>query len=209
MKLFLASSLDKTLSLLLERVEKPAQETKVLFIANAADPLKNAWWVDLDRDAFKNAGYNVTETDLRKISAKEFASQIEEADILHICGGSVLYILWLLRKKELFGVILNAVKQEKILYTATSAGSIITAPSVQLYTYDLEEKEAAKDLKDFTGFGFVPFLLMPHINSKEHLANKISLIQHAAKQSLPILLLHDSQAVWIKDEKFELVSVKS
>ena len=192
MKLFLASSLDKTLPLLLKRIEKPAQGLKVLFVANAADPLKNAWWVDLDRDAFKNAGCNITETDLRKTSTEEFIHQIEETDILHVCGGSVLYILWLLREKEFFNIILNAVKQEKILYTATSDGSIIAAPSVELYTYDSEEKEAAKDLQDFTGFGFVPFLLMPHINNKEHLANKISLIQHAAKQPLPILLLHDS-----------------
>ncbi len=166
MKLFLASSLDKTLPLLLERIEKSAKELKVLFVANASDPLENAWWVDLDRDAFKSAGFNIIEIDLRKVSVEEFARQIEEVDILHVCGGSVLYILWLLRKKEIFDIILNVVNQEKVLYTGTSAGSIIAAPSVQLYSYDPEEREAAKELQDFTGFGFVPFLIKPYMPKK-------------------------------------------
>jgi len=208
MKLFLASSLYKTLPLLLKKTGKPAQELKVLFIANAADPFEHAPWVNLDMDMFKNSGCKIIETDLRKISAEEFAQQMKGADILHVCGGSVLYILWLLRKKEVFNTILNAVHQEKVLYTGTSAGSIIAAPSVQLYSYDPEERAVAKELQDFTGFGFVPFLIKPHVN-REHHADLMSFASRASEQPLPILLLHDSQAVWVENEKFELVSIKS
>ena len=52
MKLFLASSLDKTMPLLFERMAKPAGETKVLFVANAGDPFQEQPWIVNDREAF-------------------------------------------------------------------------------------------------------------------------------------------------------------
>ena len=50
MKLFLASSLDKTLPLfepLLVPATKEPSNLKVIFIANAADPYQEKWWIDL------------------------------------------------------------------------------------------------------------------------------------------------------------------
>lgn len=214
MKLFLASSLDKTLPLLLRRVEKPPRELRVIFIANASDPIQGeTWWVGGDRKAFQEAGCNLVELDLRNTSAEELAQHIEESDILHVCGGSVLYILALIRKRGMFNVILEAVKQEKILYTGTSAGSIIAAPSVQLYSYDPEEREASDDLKegleDLSGFAFVNFLVKPHMNNPEHLENAKKLLPHFPEVPLPTIMLHDSQAVWVENGKFEIISVES
>src|SRR3989338_4328649 len=118
MKLFLASSLDKTLSLLLPKLAKPIEETKVLFVANAADPYKDKWWEDLDRKAFAKAGFQLTAIELGKVSDSEFTQYIAKADILHICGGSVFYLLSLLKQKGFDRVIIDSVRNSKILYTA-------------------------------------------------------------------------------------------
>jgi peptidase E len=115
MKLFLASSLDKTMLRLFERTEKPANKTKVLFVENASDPIKEKPWVDADREAFRNFKCELNELDLREITKEELVKQIESADILHICGGSVLYILALIKKRGMFDIVLEAVKQGKII----------------------------------------------------------------------------------------------
>ncbi len=49
MKLFLASSLDKTFPLLLQKFSKSPKESKVIFVANAADPFDDKWWIELDK----------------------------------------------------------------------------------------------------------------------------------------------------------------
>ena len=209
MKLFLASSLDKTLSLLLPKLAKPIEETKVLFVANAADPYKDKWWVDLDRNAFAKAGFQLTAIDLGKVSDSEFTQYIAKADILHICGGSVFYLLSLLKQKGFDRVIIDSVRNSKILYTGTSAGSIICAPSVWLYLFDAEEAKFAEGMEDHSGFGLVNFLIIPHCeNPRFTESNKNMIVEHLPKHSNPVLLLYDSQAVWIEDEKLELVSVK-
>ncbi|MDP2641457.1 MAG: Type 1 glutamine amidotransferase-like domain-containing protein [Candidatus Yanofskybacteria bacterium] len=207
MKLFLASSLDKTLPLLLKRIEKPAQELKVLFIPNAADPMENAWWVDLDKKAFRNEGCQIAEIDLRKISTEELTKQIENADILHVCGGSVFYLLSLLKEKGFDQVIIDSVRNNKILYTGTSAGSIICASTAWLYLFDVEEAKFAEGMKDLSGLRLVNFLIIPHCeNPRFTESNKNMIVENLPKHSDPVFLLYDSQAVWVEDEKFELLS---
>ncbi|MDP3982192.1 MAG: Type 1 glutamine amidotransferase-like domain-containing protein [bacterium] len=206
MKLFLASSLDKTLPLLLERMGKPALSLKVLFVANASDIFENTWWVDRDREAFREMGCQLIEIDLRQTSAQELVKYMTDASILHVCGGSVLYLMNLLHKKGFIDAIQKAVNEEKIVYTGTSAGSIVAASNVRLYSFDPEEMDVAKNIENFSGLGFVPFIIKPHVNNEEQ--HEKDFLEHASQQLLPILLLRDSQAVWVENKKFEIVSTE-
>jgi len=210
MKLFLASSIDKTLSLFLPKLSKPANKTKVVFVANAADPYKDKWWIDLDRQAFKKAGFQLSEVDLREISKDDFAKELDSADILHIGGGMVFYFLLLIREKRMDEVIKNYVLRDKIIYTGTSAGSIIAAPSVELYKYrkyDEEEIEFAEKISDFSGLGFVNFIILPHAGRKESDEVHKDMLEHLAEYSAPVILLHDNQAVWVEDENIKIIKI--
>src|ERR1700733_1205534 len=134
MKLFLASSLDKTLPLLKPCIgRQDLSEIKVLFVPNAADPYKEKWWVDLDRNEFLELGYKVNEVDIRTMGEAEFSKALAEADVLHVCGGSVYYLIDLIRKQNLEQVIIDAVKSDRIIYTGTSAGSIIVSESIAAF----------------------------------------------------------------------------
>jgi dipeptidase E len=206
MKLFLASSLDKTFDLLAQRL--PATISKrVAFIANAADPFDDKQWVDADRQAFIKAGFEVREVDVRGMTADQLSKQLLGIGVIHVCGGSVFHVLGLLKQNGLADVIVRAVREQGIVYTGTSAGSIIASSSTQIYEYDPEEDRFVKGAKDFAGLGFVPFILVPHCNSSDFVeANKI-VAEHAPEFPVPLLFLHDNHAIWVQDDSVEFVIV--
>lgn len=210
MKLFLASSIDKTLPLFLSKLSKPVNETKVVFVTNAADPYKEKWWVDLDRQAFRKAGFQLSEVDLKEVSKNDFAKELDNADVLHVCGGTVFYFLLLIREKEIDEVIKDYVRNDKIIYTGTSAGSIIAAQSVELYKYEKyneEEIEFAEKISDFSGLGFVNFIVLPHAGEKESDEAHKDMLEHLAEYSAPVILLHDNQAVWVEDGNIQIIKI--
>lgn len=92
------------------------------------------------------------------------------------------------------------------MYTGTSAGSIVMAPSVNLYRYEAGEERFVAETDDFSGLGLVNILIVPHANKEKHTEDNQNIIRHVSKQSLPVLLLHDNQALWIEDERMELSS---
>ncbi|MEK7566336.1 MAG: Type 1 glutamine amidotransferase-like domain-containing protein [Patescibacteria group bacterium] len=207
MKLYLASSIDKTISGLKLKAPELGANSKVFFITNAADTYTNTWWIDLDRKTFENLGWEIIDTDLRKISKDEFKNQLENADIVHVCGGSVLYLITLLKEKGLDKILAENISQSKIIYTGTSAGSMIVAKDLKLSAYDEEEAKFVANIKDFTGLGLVDFYIIPHCQNAEFVATTLKMIEHLPEIKYPIFLINDNQAIWVDDKKFEIISV--
>lgn len=207
MKLFLASSLDKTLSLL-KPLLSDVIKTRVVFVANAADPYnKDKWWVDLDRERFKEFGYKITEVDLRNTSKDEFSNILKDADILHVCGGSVFYLINLIRKKNLEEIFIKAIKNEEVIYTGTSAGSIIVSKSIASFSYDEEEKEFIEAVPDKLGLGLINFGIVPHCNNADFIDGNKKTIEYLHKDKNPLIFIQDNQAVWVEDDKFKIISI--
>jgi len=207
MRLFLASSIDKTISGLNLKAPELRADSKVLFITNAADTYENTWWIDLDRKIFENLGWEIIDTDLRKISKDEFKNQLENTDIIHVCGGSVLYLMNLLKEREFDVALKETILENKAIYTGTSAGSMIVAKDLGLSAYDEEEAKFVADIKDFSGLGLVGFYIIPHCQNAEFVASTLKMIEHLPENKYPIFLLNDNQAIWVNDKKFEIVSV--
>ena len=206
MKLFLASSLDETLHLLSPRLDKPVDENKVIFIANAADPCNEHWWVDLDRKKFLDAGYKIIEIDLRNVSLEEFNKNLKNADIIHFCGGSVFYLQLLLKRGGFDDAIIKAVKGNQIIYTGTSAGSIIVSKSTGIYKYDPEEMKFLDKAYDFSGLGLVDFLIVPHCGKADFIEANKAVVEHLLEFPYPLIFLHDNHVVYVENEKLEILS---
>jgi peptidase E len=137
MHLFLASAFDKTISKFLEVSKIDPSKSKVAFVADASDVYESEdkWWVENDRKAFVDAGFAVEDVKLEHL-----ASVIDQFDILHLCGGSTLYLAYLMHKHNLIEFIREQVLSGKIIFTGTSAGSMVAAPSVALEKfYDPED----------------------------------------------------------------------
>jgi peptidase E len=190
MKLFLASSLDKTLSLFKNKLDGN-KKYKVIFIANAADPFEDQWWVEADRKEFIKQGFELMETDLRNLDGDQLKSELASADIVHVCGGSVFYLLSIVKQKGIDTAIIESVKNGKVIYTGTSAGSILASTSNEIYKHDPEESKYSNLLSNYSGLGLVKFLIVPHCNNPEFVD--------------ALFLLNDNQAIWVEDDRFELL----
>lgn len=204
MKLFLASSADKTLHLLKEQM--PNVGNKVVFVANAADPYTiDTFWVDWDRDKFKELGYELHELDVRETTPDQLKVLLQENDILHICGGSVYYLVALLRDKELGQTIIEAIKSDTVVYTGTSAGSIIVSENVKAFSYDEEETEHIKKVPDHKGLGILNFGIVPHNNQNDFVEGHKKMVEEMPNDPTALFYIQDHQALWIDGEKMKVL----
>lgn len=205
MKLFLASSFDETANLLKDKVPS-INKMKVIFVSNPADNAKgDKWWIELDRKAYEKLGCEINEVDLRNETEETLRKHLEEGNILHVCGGSVLYTISLIKKRGLFDLIKEFVVNEKVIYTGSSAGSMICADDLSLCSVDPEEKENVGTITDYGGFGFVNFLIVPHCNNADFTEANIEMTKVMSKHNKPALFIYDNQAVWVQDDEFVIL----
>lgn len=206
MKLFLASSADKTLPLLPELI--PGVGKKVLFVTNAADPFADdAFWVDWDRDILQKLGYSIHETDLRKTTPQDLEALLQTNDILHMCGGSVYYITGLLRQKGFGQSIVRAIQNNSIVYTGTSAGAIIPSKNIKAFSYDQEEAEHIEKVPDHRGLGLVDFVIVPHCNNTDFADAHKKIVEHMPHNAEALFFLQDNQAIWVEDDHVRFLSI--
>lgn len=204
MKLFLASSADKTIHLL--KNLSPDTGKKVLFVPNAADPYATEhFWVDWDRKAFIELGYSITEIDLRNTSKEEFKRLLEETDVLHICGGSVSYLGWILKEKDIAESIIEAVGNDSIVYTGTSAGAMIVSEDLAMFSYD-DEEEREYTSRGFNkkGLGLIPWTIVPHCNQPDFTESHRRVVDELVTNPTAVIFLHDTQAIWVVNDSFRL-----
>jgi dipeptidase E len=204
MKLFLASSLDKTAKLLSKSTD--TKEKTVLFIANASDITEGKWWVDADREAFKKIGCKINEIDLRSITKKDFSEELNNSDFIHFCGGSVLYLISLLRQKGFDKLIIDAIKKDEVIYTSSSAGSMIVAKDLSLCAFDMDEPDECKKKENYSGLDLVNFLILPHSNNKDFTDANLNMVKQLPNFAQPTIFLYDNQAVFVEGNTFKIVS---
>ncbi len=207
MKLFLASA-SNTLPLIASKLLGNGKGGKVIFIENASDNYSgDKWWIKADRDTFVTMGCDVVDVDLRKTDKEAFAMHLKDAAVIHFCGGSVLYLISLIRSQDLGETLIEVVKRGKILYSGTSAGSMIPSNDLGLLAFDDEDAEYAKKMTDFSGLGLVGFLTVPHTNNKDFAKSNIRMIEHLHENLQPLIFIDDTRAVWVEDGKLEILSV--
>ena len=207
MTLFLASSLQNTISILAMKAPKVGKGCQVMFIRNAADEVEEPWWVRSDREAFTSLGCEIVDVDLRKTTKEEMRELLGRSEVIHFCGGSVLLLLSVLQKSGLAGVVVDAVRKGEIIYTGTSAGSMIAAKDVTLAQYDGGETEYLNLISEYRALGLVNFMILPHTNNPDIVADNKKVMEHLAENKTPLIFLNDDQAVFVEGERFEILSV--
>lgn len=206
-KHFLASSFDKTATRFKEL--NPTLGNKVLFVENAAEPWKRTmelFWVENDRKAFTELGFEVAVVDLHVETPESLSTKLDTADVLHVCGGGVFYINELIKDKNLVEPIVKAVAEGKVVYTGTSAGSIIVSKTFGCYEPETEEVPFVKRSEDKVGLGLVDFVVVPHNNNPDSAAHHATMVPRMVDNPEAYYFIRDNQALWVEDGRATLVT---
>ena len=215
-RLFLASEIASVLVKLPKLANFLPENTKVLFVENAAVPYGNPnelSWVKNDREAFLKMGFEVEILDILSFkSEQEIETKLSSFEIIHFCGGNTLYLNYLIHKTRLYSILKEKVTNGKIIYTGTSAGSMVASPDLYEIKNSLLEEIDSKyiegiERKDYIGLNLVPFLIIPHTNNPDFIPDNIQTIQNLPKYKHPLITLADGQAVWCEGGKFGIVEV--
>lgn len=203
MKLFLTSAglPPETIEAFLKLLNKKPDKTKVCFIATAAEPYVDKWYVKKDKERLSELGFNaVTEVDLKKENERSLNEKLKYFDVIFVEGGNTFYLLKYIMESG-FDKALKPFLDRGGIYLGVSAGSYVTGPDISLANWKHAEDQNTVRLKDLQGLGLVDFYISPHyIPEHEAIIN-----ENKNKVSCPIFALTDSQAIMIDDGKIELV----
>ncbi len=129
---------------------------------------------------------------------------LDEIDIIFICGGNTYFYLHLLKKLNLFLQIIDFVNKDGV-YIGVSAGSILAGPDIKSAGIGgkLRRSDFVAGQSDLTSFGFVDFTILPHFNQE----NRIEVLKEISELNLgyPCLVLNDGEGYLVFNRKIELI----
>ena len=136
-----------------------------------------------------------------RVSVEDIKNKIEKANYLYVGGGNIFYLLQELKRKNLIYFIKNRVNSG-MTYIGESAGAIITSKDIE-YTDLMDDKTIAKDLKEYSGLNLIDFYIVPHLNEFPFEESSKQTVEKY-KDNLNIIAINNSQAIILKDDKFEI-----
>lgn len=171
-KLFLSSSFEDVYTLL-STFEEKLVDKRVTLIPTASIVEEVTFFVDSGKKALEKLGLIVDELELSTATIEEIELKIESNDIIYVTGGNTFFLLQEMKKTGADKLIIDEVNAGK-LYIGESAGSVITAPSIE-YVSSMDSSEKAQDLENFNALNLVNFYPIPHYNNQpfKKMAHKI------------------------------------
>ena len=192
-KLFLCSYFAGVKDTFKDFMNNNTKGKKVLFIPTANIDEETKFLVDETKEVFKSLEMEVEDLEISKLD--------EKTNYLYIGGGNTFYLLQELKRKNLVDFIKNRVNSGMV-YIGESAGAIITSKDIE-YNDLMDDKTIAKDLKEYLGLNLVDFYVVPHLNEFPFEESSKQTVEKY-KDSLNIIAINNSQAIIVKDEKFEI-----
>ena len=200
-KLFLCSYFAGVKDTFKDFMNNDTKGKKVLFIPIANIDEETKFLVDEAKEVFESLGMEVEDLEISKLNEKTIKNKIEKANYLYVSGGNTFYLLQELKRKNLIDFIKNRVNFG-MTYIGESAGAIITSKDIE-YNYLMDDKTIAKDLKDYLGLNLVDFYVVPHLNEFPFEESAKQTVEKY-KDKLNIIAINNSQAIIVKDEKYEI-----
>lgn len=174
---------------------------KVLFIPTVNIDEETKFLIDETKEVFKSLGMEVEDLEISKLDEKTIKNKIEKTNYLYIGGGNTFYLLQELKRKNLIDFIKNRVNSGMV-YIGESAGAIITSKDIE-YSDLMDDVTVAKDLKEYSGLNLIDFYMLPHLNEFPFEESSKQIVEKY-KDKLNIIAINNSQAIIVKDDKFEI-----
>ena len=131
MKLFLTSSglPPETTEAFLGLLDKDPKEATICFIATAADPYDDKWFVEKDRQRLRELGFKITEIDLKQENEESLTDKLGLVDVVFVEGGNTFYLMKYIRESGFEQAVKRFLKNGGI-YLGVSAGSYVACPDI-------------------------------------------------------------------------------
>lgn len=202
MKLFLTSAglPPETTEAFLKLLNEKPEKTRVCFIATAADPEPDKWFVEKDRDRLLELGFKVTELDLKGENEASLNDKLKNFDVIFVEGGNTFYLLKYVKESG-FDRALKPFLDRGGIYVGVSAGSYIAGPDISPAQWKHAEDKNIVGLKDLSGLKLVDFIISPHYMPEHEAAIK----ENKDKVPYPIIALTDLQAVLIENGNIQFI----
>ena len=162
-------------------------------------------WHKKNKESMMTAGFDIFEYSITGKNVENLQSDLGNADVIYVEGGSLVHMMNQARISG-FDSFIREFVEKGGKYIGTSTGSFImaedTAPGLVLETY-LEDNFNPK------GIGLVNFLVMPHWGTKDFKESYEQMPRHAYTMTTPMIILTDTQYVWVKDKSFQIIDTLS
>lgn len=191
---------------LFELLEKPASETRVVFIPTAANLVADdkSWMVQNYNDFLKLSLQSFDIVDISAVPKENWIKRFEAADVLCFGGGDEQYLTRLMRESGVVEVLPELLKTR--VYMGISAGSMVVGKLLSgELTKELWPEESFEGSEE--GLGLYDFSILPHLNSDYFAHLRVPLIE-SMKDRFPqtIYALDDASALKVIEGQIEVVS---
>jgi len=204
-KLFLASSASNTLIKFVESLNCPTSDLKVAFVPTAGHLYEDNWFIEKDRNALINLGFNVEDINLENKNKSQLINEMNGIDIVFVAGGNTFYLLQEVMKSEFNEIIISFVEKGG-MYIGSSAGSLLAGPSIEL-AQNIDDQNDAPELKSYDSLGLVDFVVMPHYDDEDFKDKIDSNLEKFSNYKYEIIKITDREAVLVEGDGFKIVSV--
>lgn len=204
--LILTSSSNFVTKDFLKHLPQQSAKIKLTFIPTAAEVEDgDMQWLEDDRQALRDVGFDVTNFSLTGKTKAEVKQMLDETDGVFVSGGNTFFLLQEMRKSGFTELIHEYVKNG-LLYIGSSAGSVVTAPNIELIK-GLDDPADAPELKEYTGLELFDAIIFPHWGSDHFKKRYMNAMESAYKKGQKIILLTDDQYVMSDGQKYSIESI--
>lgn len=207
--LFLASQVELVIKEIVKAGHLPRNK-KLAFIDTPAEgEVGDKWWLENGRKALVGAGFDVFEYTITGKRAQTIRRDLADSEFIFVSGGNTFYFLEKTQETGFIKVIQDLVLKENKIYIGSSAGSVIAGPDIYP-AYNLDDASKAPNLKGYQGFNLVDFVVLSHWGNDKFKSRYMNeRLEIAYNSNNKIMLLTDNQFVYVKDDWYQIIDIKS
>ena len=184
-----------------------ADEARIGYLNDAARPYADAWFVAAERERAAAWGYpliDITVGDYPR--GHDVATVLDGLDAIYVAGGNSFALLAALRRNQAGDILADRIRAG-LPYIGSSAGSIITGPSIAPVSL-MDDPAIAPDLTDYTGLSVIDTVVIPHADGAlpPYPPELIERIRQTYGATYPLTFLHDDQALLVDDDAVQLIA---
>ncbi len=206
MKAFLASDFSPSVMTTIDPYIGDISGQNVLLITTAA--IGEGFLPDVQKNdaPFLSRGATVHRYDIALKTKDEVTAHLKEADIIFVAGGNTFYLLEHLKACDFKSILSERWAHQKV-YIGSSAGSIVTGSDIE-FIAEMDDPSRAT-LTDYTGFGWIDFLFLPHFKSPAmpEMAKVAEKIASTYQGKTPMMVFEDHQVVYMTDVQQHLTFI--